>query len=165
MKKVMLTVASVGLMAGSASAADLYSQGLDGSNGYSNGTVGAFGSRRTVLDDFTVPAGETWTLQDFHWQHIWNTFPAGSGAGVDLSFRSDAGGAPGAPVATANITSYSEMGTGVTYFSRPGAESWVTFDDIVLGPGTYWFEAAIQGPENNFWLITSTVSGSRSSAR
>ncbi len=45
------------------------------------------------------------------------------------------------------------MGTGVTYFSRDGAESWVTFDDIALGAGTYWFEAGIVGPENNFWLV------------
>ena len=122
------------------------------------GTEGnAFGFRRTLLDDFTLASDSI--LQDFHWEHIWNTFPPGSGSGMELSFRSDTGGGPGATIATANITSYSEVATGVTWFNRPGAESWVTFNNIALGAGTYWFEATIVGPENNFWLVHRTVLG------
>ncbi len=79
---------------------------------------------------------------------------------MELLFRSDAGGAPGTVIANADITSYSEMGTGQTFFNRPGAESWVTFEDIALGAGTYWFEAAIVGPDNNFWLVRAPVLGS-----
>ncbi len=60
-------------------------------------------------------------------------------------------------IATATITGYSEMGTGVTWFDRPGAESWATFDDIALGAGTYWIEATIVGPENDFWLVRNEV--------
>ena len=153
MKRVALVAAGViGGMACAAAADTLWDNGPpDGSNGYSNGTVNAFGSRRALLDDFTLDGDSV--LQDFHWQHVWSTFPPGSGIGMELLFRSDAGGAPGDMIVTASITSYSEMGTGQTFFSRAGAESWVTFDDIALGAGTYWFEAAIIGPQINFWLI------------
>jgi MYXO-CTERM domain-containing protein len=156
MKKVTLAaVGFAGLMTtGTVLADDLYDNGgPDGVNGYSNATVNVFGARRTILDDFVL--AEDSTLMDFHWEHIWNTFPAGSGSGLELSFRSDAGGSPGAVVATAAISSYTEVGTGATYFSRPGAESWVEFDGIDLAAGTYWFDATIVGPENNFWLTTS----------
>ena len=149
---LVATVGIAGMFANAAAADTVWDNGPpDGSNGYSNGKVDAFNGLRTLLDDFTLSSSVV--LQDFHWQHIWNTFPAGSGSGMELTFRSDAGNAPGDVVAKANITSYSEVGTGVTYFNRPGAESWVTFDDIILGPGTFWFEARIVGPENNFWLI------------
>jgi hypothetical protein len=129
----------------------------DGSNGYSNATVDAFGSRRTLLDDFVVPAGDTWRVTDIHWLHLWNSLPPGSGTGVELNFWSDAGNTPGAPFATANVTSYSEEATGRVWFDRPEAESWADFDAITLGPGRYWIEATIVGPENNFWLIKEAV--------
>ncbi len=160
MKRVTLvTVGAIAVMASAAAADTLWDNGPpDGSQGYSNGTANAFGSRRALLDDFVLDRDSV--LQDFHWQHIWNTFPPGSGTGVDLSFRSDAGGAPGSVIATASITGYSEMGTGVTWFNRAGAESWATFDDIALGAGTYWIEATIAGPENNFWLVHTAVTGS-----
>ncbi len=160
MKRVTLVaVGAIGLMASAAAGQTLWDNGPpDGSNGYSNGTVNAFGIRRALLDDFTLDGDSI--LQDFHWEHIWNFLPPGSGTGMELSFRSDADFGPGNVIATATITSYSEMGTGVTYFNRDGAESWVTFDDIALGAGTYWFEAAIIGPENNFWLIRTAVTGS-----
>ena len=130
----------------------------DGSNAYENGTENVYGGRRALLDDFTLDGDSV--LQDFHWEHFWNTLPPGSGTGMELLFRSDAGGAPGNVIATANITSYSEMATGQTYFARPGAVSWVTFDDIALDAGTYWFEAAIFGPEHDHWLVHTALTGS-----
>ena len=154
MKRVTLvTVGAIGVMASAVGADTLWDNGgPNGDNGYSNATVNAFGIRRTLLNDFVLDGDSI--LQDLHWEHIWGISPPGSGTGLDLSFRSDAGGAPGNVIATANITSYSEMASGQSYFNRPGAVSWVTFDDIALGAGTYWFEAAIIGPQdNNFWLI------------
>ena len=75
---------------------------------------------------------------------------------MEISFRSDAGGQPGLTIATPEIFDYFELGSGVTYFGRPGAESWVRFrEPVFLETGTYWFEATIVGPkhsENNFWL-------------
>ncbi len=160
MKRVTLVaVGAIGVVASAAAADTLWDNGSPtGDAGYSNGTANAFGARRALLDDFVLDVDST--LQDFHWEHIWNTFPAGSGSSMVLSFLSDVDGAPGNVVTTATITSYSEVGTGVTYFNRPGAESWVTFDDIALGAGTYWFEAAIIGPEPNFWLVRTEVTGS-----
>ena len=161
MKKVTLVMAgAVGLMAGTVLGQDiLYDNGpTDGSNGYSNATAGVFGARRTLLDDFVLDQDST--ILDFHWTHIWNTFPPGSGVGLEISFLSDAGGAPGVPLATATITGYSEVATGNTFFGRQEAASAVTMDGIDLGAGLYWFEATIVGPENNFWMIQANVNNS-----
>ncbi len=160
MKRVTLVaVGAIGVMASTAAADTLWDNGgPNGDNGYSNATFLVFGARRALLDDFTLDGDSV--LQDFHWEHVWGTSPPGSGTSMELSFRSDAGGAPGNVIATATITSYSEMSTGVTWFSRPGMESWGTFDDIALGAGTYWFEGTIVGPENNFWLVRTEVTGS-----
>ncbi len=121
MKRVTLVaVGVIGVMATAAAADTLWDNGPpDGSNGFSNATVNVFGARHTVLDDFTLDFSTA--VYRIHWQHIWNTFPAGSGTGIELLFRSDAAGAPGNLIATANITSYSEMATGIRYFSRDGA--------------------------------------------
>ncbi len=157
----LVTVGTIGILASAAAAETIWDNGPpDGSTAYSNATVNVFGRRRTLLDDFELSSDSI--LQDFHWEHIWNDMPPGSGSGMELSFRSDTGGGPGATIATANITSYSEVATGVTWFNRPGAESWVTFNNIALGAGTYWFEATIVGPENNFWLSQDVVTGNQS---
>ena len=47
-----------------------------------------------------------------------------------MNFWSDAGNAPGAPIATANVISYSEEATGREWFGRQEAESWADFDAI-----------------------------------
>lgn len=137
----------------------LYDNGPpDGVGGVSNATVNVFGARRTLLDDFVIPDGETWVITGFRWEHIWNTLPPGSGSGFEILFRIDENETPGEEITPlANIRSYTEVATGVTYFSRAGAESWVTFEPIVLTGGTYWFEATIVGPENNFWLEHTQV--------
>ncbi len=58
----------------------LYDNGPpDGVGGVSNATVNVFGARRTLLDDFVIPGGETWVINGFRWEHIWNTLPPGSG--------------------------------------------------------------------------------------
>ena len=160
MRLQLVAVAGVaGLMTLPATADTLFDNGgPDGTNGYSVGTVNAFGARRTVLDDFVVPAGG-WTINDFHWHSVWNSLPAGSGVGAELTLWSDAGGAPGAPMQNMNITSYDEAGTGATFFSRPEAEHWVTFDSTALGAGTYWMEWTVVGPENNFVLTADANNG------
>ncbi len=67
----------------------------DGSNGYSNGTVGGLTARRTLLDDFVVPPTEIWSLTALSWTHVWNSFPAGSGTGEDLQIVADLAGIAG----------------------------------------------------------------------
>ncbi len=155
MKATPIALVVTGLLTAPALADTLYDNGPpNGDNGYSNATEGVFGARRTLLDDFVV--GHFFAIQAIHWEHIWNSFPPGSGGGLEISFRSDAGGQPGLTIATPEIFDYFELGSGVTYFGRPGAESWVRFrEPVFLETGTYWFEATIVGPkhsENNFWL-------------
>lgn len=131
----------------------LYDNGLpNGVNGYSNAVDSVFGARRTILDDFRIGDPNGWRITDFHWRSVWNSEQPGHGSSMELSFRADDNGTPGAVVATANITNYMETGTGNSYFSRPEAEHWADFDAIDLGPGTYWFEATVVGGDNNFWL-------------
>jgi MYXO-CTERM domain-containing protein len=153
--QLVAAVGVVGLMTLPASADTLFDNGPpDGINGYSNATSGVFGFRRTVLDDFTVPDGG-WIIQDFHWNSVWGTLPAGSGVGGELTLWSDAGGVPGAPMFDLAVNGYSEAGTGNTFFNRPEAEHWVTFEDVALGAGTYWMEWTVVGPENNFALTSA----------
>ncbi len=138
----------------------LYDNGpANGTNGYSNATDVPFGSFRYLLDDFNVPEGESWSITDFHWRHIWTTIPdgVGPGTGILLEFWPDGGNCTpvDAPLATANVTSYTEVTTGNVFFSRNEKESSVEFDKIKLPPGHYWFHATIIGPENNFWLTAN----------
>lgn len=162
MKKVMLIAAAgaAGLMTLPALGEGelLYDNGpVDGTNGYSNGTINAFGARRTLLDDFTVPAGETWEINGISWRSVWGTPGGGAfGIGVDLSFRSDAGGTPGGFLGGGiNQTAYSEVDTGNIFFDREEHAHAAKFDVVTLTSGTYWFEATVIGPENNFWLTAA----------
>jgi len=138
----------------------LYDNGpTDGSNGYSNATIGVFGARRTLLDDFDL-AGPT-DLDGLRWTHVWASgFAPPFGTGAEIFFRADAGGSPGAVSDVAAITSYTEICTGSTFFSRPEAESTAEFGAIQLAPGTHWLEGTVVGADNNLWLIRSSVSGS-----
>lgn len=158
--KAFLKVALVALFAATpAFAGLLWDNGdTDGSNGYSNADVGAFGAQRTCLDDFVVPAGG-WVLQDFHSFQIWNTVPVGSGWDYNLSIRADAGGTPGAVIATAVTQTYGETATGRFWYGRAEYQTNYTFDDIALSAGTYWIEGNVIGPENNFWMIRAGVTG------
>ncbi len=140
----------------------LWDNGItDGSNGYSNAVVGAFGARRTLLDDFVIPGGETWSVEAISWTHVWNTLPAGSGTGEDLQIVADGGGSPdvGTVIGVASVNTYTEIPTGGVFFSRPEAASTAEFDPIIVAPGTYWIEHTVVGPENNFHLIKAAVTG------
>jgi len=126
----------------------------DGSNGYSTW----LDLGRYIYDDFSLDRNLVW--QSFHLLHIWNSFPPGSGTGLALDFYADAGGAPGAHIATANITIYSEVATGRTWFGRQEAAIDVGFTGINLGAGNYWLSYSVDGPENGFSMIRSGVTGS-----
>ncbi len=129
----------------------------DDVSGFSN-RDGDPGSRRTLLDDFTVPGGETWRLTGLRHLHVWDQADPGAGTGMEIALRSDDGGMPGTVFQSLTITDYSEVATGRMTFLRDEAESWTTIEPVELPAGTYWFEATIVGPENNFWL-TAPVQG------
>lgn len=136
------------------------SSDTDGLNGLSNATEVPFGFRRMLLDDFTIPTGDSWDINGIRWLHIWNALPPGSGTGLEIQFRSDSGGTPGT-ILTSLLSSntYSEVGTGRSWFGRQEAASEASFDTVTLGEGTYWIEATIVGTDNNFWM-TAPVLGS-----
>ena len=138
----------------------LYDNGpTSGTNGYSNATFSVFNDRRTLLDDFVLPSDHD--LETMRWTHTWNTSTPGLGTGAELQFRADGGGVPGPVLAVANVTAYCEAETGNVFFSRPEAESIATFDPIAIPGGIpHWVEGTIVGPENNFWLTRSSVTGS-----
>ncbi len=140
------------ILASSGTCDGLYDNGdANGVNGYSNFTVGV-GPRRGMMDDFVVPNGETWTISEIHHTHVWDTAAPGSGTDLELAIWSDSAGTPfEVIVPTALTTAYTEVATGNTVFNRPEAIGWATYDPIVLDAGRYWFDAAIAGPENNFW--------------
>ena len=145
---------SISLGASSHGDGTLYDNGdTDGTNGYSNLTVGVFGARRTLLDDFEVPEDAVWTIGGLRHVHIWNTLPPGSGHWMEIDLRADDGRTPGAVIHRLKITGYEEFATGRVMFDRAEAESWTTFDPVELPAGRYWFEATIVGPEQNFWLV------------
>ncbi|MFQ5765609.1 MAG: hypothetical protein ACE5GT_11825 [Rhodospirillales bacterium] len=129
----------------------------DGTGGYSNGVPPVYELRRSLLDDFVVPDDQVWRLTEFHHVHIWDSAPPGSGTGTVLLFHADSDGAPGEIWAVDSVTGYAEEATGRTWFSRPEVTSWTTFKPVPLGPGHYWFEAAVVGPDQSFWMIRSTI--------
>ncbi|MDQ7012414.1 MAG: hypothetical protein Q9O74_00790 [Planctomycetota bacterium] len=143
------------------SRATLWDNGdTDGSNGYSNATSGVFGASRSLLDDFEVTDSAGWILNDFHSLTLWSGGGSGIGTGYNLTFWSDNAGSPGAPMMSANVNSYMETPTGRTWFSRPEMRHDVTFDDVFLPQGRYWVEMQVIGPDNNFHMVRSTVTGS-----
>lgn len=139
---------------GSAGADVLYENTPPGAcGGISNATEGVFGARRTLLDDFIVPDGETWRVTTLHHLHIWQSgLHAGAGTGMQFAIWSDADGTPGQLQFDAIVLDYEEVDTGRIQFSRPEIEAWTTFHPFDLGAGHYWFEGTVVGPEHNFWL-------------
>lgn len=133
----------------------------DGSNGYSNGNSPDLGGAvRRLLDDFVVPSGDVWDVDQVDWLHIWTNGGGPKGTGLEISFHADAGGSPNlTPLVTPTVTSYNEVGTGRTWFGRPEMASTALFNAVNFTAGTYWVRLMILGPENNFLMIRATVTG------
>ena len=111
----------------------------------------------SMMDDFVIPGGETWTITGFN-----DTFVANEGTAFDffVDFLADAAGTPGASVGTATGVALSEVATGGTWFGYPEYEHVVTFDPVVLGAGTYWAEVAPYcNGAFNYGMIQATITG------
>lgn len=124
----------------------------DGSGGYSNGVEEILEGRRTLLDDFEVPSGTTWYVEALVHRHIWDSEDPGAGTAMEVRVRNDNGNTPGDVREQLIIESYCEVSTGLIFANRVIAESRSEFERLALGPGRYWLEATIVGPEVNFWL-------------
>ncbi|MBU0639335.1 MAG: PEP-CTERM sorting domain-containing protein [Planctomycetes bacterium] len=130
----------------------------DGSNGYSNAAKSTFGYKRSLLDDFVVDS--SFVINGLHTYQIWDTLPPGSGTDFELRFRVDNAGTPGDIIGAATTSRYAETATGRYWFGRPEYRMDCYFHGPYLGPGRYWIEGNVIGPENNFWMVTSAVTGS-----
>jgi hypothetical protein len=131
----------------------------DGSNGYSHATVAAIGRYRALLDDFVVPGGGNWSVTGFSWLMLWSTSGVGKGTSATILFRGDSAGSPGAVIATATVTGWSETATGRTWFGLTEVRAQATFNAISLGPGTYWVEFLPIGPENSYGMVKTAITG------
>lgn len=129
----------------------------NGINGYSFADASIFGSRRSLLDDFSVPAGG-WDIGYVSTQVIWNSGATGLGTDFEVNFYKDDGncGPDTVPVATATGRTYTETADGGFYFGRNSALAEVTFDCISLPEGNYWVDLLPIGPENGF-IMTSDI--------
>jgi len=125
------------------------------SNGWENGFNygGAFGA---VENDFVVESGVTF---DFD-QITYNTFiaPGETVVSVDVEIKEDAGGAPGAVIASfAGVAPTSQTVIGGN-FGLDGSEVVLNMPPVTLSEGTYWVAlnngvSSLGGPL--FWEVTS----------
>ena len=127
------------------------------SNGWENGYnyTGAFGA---VENDFIVEAGVTF---DFD-QITYNTFiaPGETVVSVDVEIKEDAGGVPGAVIASfAAVAPTSQTIIGGN-FGFDGSEVVLSMPPVSLSEGTYWVAlnngvSSLGGPL--FWEITTAT--------
>ncbi len=138
----------------------LYDNGtLDYLNGLSSAGVDAFGARRSILDDFSVPEGG-WGVGSASSLIIWSSGARLVGTDLEVQFFEGGGCAPGALVATASTTSYlaTERDDLGDLFGRLIEQVDVTFDCIDLPEGDYYIEMVSVGPENCF-MATAPLNG------
>ncbi|MEL6611424.1 MAG: hypothetical protein AAFQ53_04980, partial [Bacteroidota bacterium] len=111
----------------------------------------------TSADDFVVPEGVMWTIQEVFIDGNYLEFPqphpdgAAACLAADLGFWSDAAGEPGAPLFV-----YED----VAPLSDDEGDLTFTIDDTMLEPGTYWMSLQCmgtltfendEGPRGYYW--------------
>jgi hypothetical protein len=140
-----------------AGAAVLYDQNNSPGTGGSTSQVGSAIPEPIDLqtaDDFTVPAGQQWTIQDVN---VTGQYENGSGPvpAVNVFIYSDSGGAPGARVFGGTVPVAN--GSGPSFLIGLGG-------GVPLSPGHYWL--SFQAQLDNFpleiwdWKNRKAVSGS-----
>jgi len=139
--------------------ADLWDQGpYNELNGLSNGVESAIGARRTLMFDFVIPPGQIWHIDGLRWRHVWETLEPGSGSGIEVRFRRMYQNRPSTPITDwQTSTTYEEYAV----FQGRDAISIAGFEPVTLTPDTYWIEATIIGPENNFWRTADLANGTQ----
>ena len=117
-------------------------------------------SNNTLLVNFRVPDGETWTLDQFDWEHIeWDESsksPEQQWTGLELLIHEDVAGAVGRVLDTLQFDSSKEVGTGQNYTipQEDGSNEYYpimrsTFmfaSSLVLLSGVYWIEVGVLEP-------------------
>ena len=107
------------------------------------------GANRSIIDDFEIPTGETWSIGKI--QIIGGYYGNDStGTGMVVSFREDDASTPGDYITTVEGTDWSEEWTGNLIFSINLKEYLTTyeFDPVDLTEGTYWVEVHMVADDN-----------------
>jgi hypothetical protein len=138
----------------------LWDNGLpDGRNGLAGSTYSGYSN--ILIDDFVVD--ETWTVNDGHFRFLWNSnYDETNLASVQVFFYEDTGGCNPSmtELATPACTIDSAYTTGNYYFSRQEIACDVSFDDVVLSPGTYYVGFQPTGVVDDIaYLLTAASKG------
>lgn len=107
--------------------------------------------RRSLMDDFVVPAGEKWIVRRFELNGVWNIEPPGTGEAMQLSLYEnievEGEGVPGALLFTFKTTNLTEETTGEFLFERPVVRACVDVKPIAIPAGHYWLDMQMQGSD------------------
>ena len=145
MGRILTIALVVALFASGASADTLWNNGLL-PNGVSARGISppAFPAVR-VADDFVVPDGETWLIDDAHFNVIedFDRVPIGwlHNGSLTVTFYEDVNNLPGGIIAERKVDGekFERMLQNDQYFGRDDYDYWATFNDEVhLGAGKYW---------------------------
>ena len=132
---------------------DLWDNGLpDGINGVSCGQFS--GLNREIVDDFPVDA--PWMVSGAEMRFVtYYGYGPEAISGVTVMFFNDAGGVPETTAFATVTATYSGILTGNYYFSRPEVLETLSFDTVILNPGTYWVDIQPISTDNIFWLTSA----------
>ena len=110
-----------------------------------------------VVDDFVIPNGEQWIIQDFHFNAIEDD-PWTDGGIIEIYIYDDNGNSPGSLIINISNLPFSKVKTGDEYFGRLDYEYSIVNLSIPLGPGRYWIGTRCPngGGAGTNWWMTST---------
>ena len=110
-----------------------------------------------VVDDFVIPDGENWVIQDFHTNIIEDAGWIDGGV-AEIYIYDGNGNGPGTEIFNSGPVAFTKMKTGEIFFGRVDYDYWIEDLDIPLGPGRYWIGLRFPnggGVGTNYWM-TST---------
>ena len=110
-----------------------------------------------VVDDFVIPEGEEWIIQDFHTNIIEDAGWTDGGV-AEIYIYDDNNNSPGKLIVSLSDLPFSKMKTGLVIFGREDFDYWIEDLNIPLGSGRYWIGSRYPnagGVGTNYWM-TST---------
>ena len=110
-----------------------------------------------VVDQFVIPAGENWVIEDFHTNIIEDDGWTDGGV-AEIYIYDDNANSPGNLIVNLPNLPFTKMDTGLIFFGRVDYDYWIEDLNIPLGPGRYWIGSRYSnagGGGTNYWM-TST---------
>ena len=110
-----------------------------------------------VVDQFVIPKGENWVIEDFHTNIIEDDGWVDGGV-AEIYLYDDNANSPGNLILNLTNLPFTKMFTGQQFFGRDDFDYWIEDLNIPLGPGRYWIGSRYSnagGAGSNYWM-TST---------